>query len=338
MELERFSIERTDFPAARRGYDPDEVDAHLRELADAVEDLQHEQSSGASLAGQAADQVRAIVEAAENSATEMQSKAAGESERLSSEAEAEAARIRSEADEAARNTRQQAQQDAAEAREAANKEAAEHVHRAQEAADKMLTRAKTIETELDDLVHTLRGTADELVGKLRAGASSVASELDEVRASVPDLRAREADVGEVAVAAEPDEGAAATSVGDPVSDDIERIEAEEDDDGDVLEVAADEASAEDDELEAEETDEDVADDAAAEEEDELVADDEPAEAAVHEPVEEAGGDGAEGARLIALNMALNGTAREETATYLAENFDLDDPDSLLDDVYDRVGG
>jgi predicted nucleic acid-binding Zn-ribbon protein len=46
----------------------------------------------------------------------------------------------------------------------------------------------------------------------------------------------------------------------------------------------------------------------------------------------------EGARLIALNMALSGTPRDETARYLAENFELDDPDALLDDVYSRAGG
>jgi DivIVA domain-containing protein len=44
----------------------------------------------------------------------------------------------------------------------------------------------------------------------------------------------------------------------------------------------------------------------------------------------------EGARLIALNMALNGTPREETDRYLAENFDLGDRDSLLDEVYASV--
>jgi DivIVA domain-containing protein len=44
-----------------------------------------------------------------------------------------------------------------------------------------------------------------------------------------------------------------------------------------------------------------------------------------------------GARLIALNMALGGTPREETARYLAEHFDLDDPDALLDDVYAKAG-
>lgn len=44
----------------------------------------------------------------------------------------------------------------------------------------------------------------------------------------------------------------------------------------------------------------------------------------------------EGARLVALNMALNGTPREETDRYLAENFDLDDRQLLLDEVYASV--
>ena len=44
-----------------------------------------------------------------------------------------------------------------------------------------------------------------------------------------------------------------------------------------------------------------------------------------------------GARIIALNMALGGSSREETAAYLAENFSLADPGALLDDVYAKVG-
>jgi DivIVA domain-containing protein len=44
-----------------------------------------------------------------------------------------------------------------------------------------------------------------------------------------------------------------------------------------------------------------------------------------------------GARLIALNMALSGSSREETARYLSEHFALDAPEALLDDVYARAG-
>jgi DivIVA domain-containing protein len=50
------------------------------------------------------------------------------------------------------------------------------------------------------------------------------------------------------------------------------------------------------------------------------------------------GDDSEGARLIALNMALNGTPREETARYLSENFQLSDAGGLLDEVYASVEG
>jgi ABC-type transporter Mla subunit MlaD len=48
------------------------------------------------------------------------------------------------------------------------------------------------------------------------------------------------------------------------------------------------------------------------------------------------GDGHEGARVIALNMALNGSSREETARYLEENFELKNQEALLDEVYARV--
>ena len=40
--------------------------------------------------------------------------------------------------------------------------------------------------------------------------------------------------------------------------------------------------------------------------------------------------------MIALNMALNGSPREETARYLEENFELENPEALLDEVYARV--
>jgi DivIVA domain-containing protein len=51
-----------------------------------------------------------------------------------------------------------------------------------------------------------------------------------------------------------------------------------------------------------------------------------------------GEEDVEGARLIALNMALNGTERDETDRYLAENFDLSDRKALLDEVYASIEG
>jgi DivIVA domain-containing protein len=60
-------------------------------------------------------------------------------------------------------------------------------------------------------------------------------------------------------------------------------------------------------------------------------------AAAAEPATEAFDGDEAGARLTALNMALSGTPREETARYLADHFALADSDALLDDVYARAG-
>jgi DivIVA domain-containing protein len=62
-----------------------------------------------------------------------------------------------------------------------------------------------------------------------------------------------------------------------------------------------------------------------------VAAPEPAPVPVPAPADEAG------ARLIALNMALSGSPREDTARYLSDHFGLAEPDALLDDVYARAG-
>jgi DivIVA domain-containing protein len=44
------------------------------------------------------------------------------------------------------------------------------------------------------------------------------------------------------------------------------------------------------------------------------------------------------ARIVALDMALSGTSREDTDRYLAENYDLADRAALLDEVYAAAGG
>src|SRR5436305_1876158 len=70
VALDRQSIEKRDFPIGRRGYEPEAVDAFLAQIADEFESVQRSQRSSAteSLAKAAAEQVRAIVEAAETSA------------------------------------------------------------------------------------------------------------------------------------------------------------------------------------------------------------------------------------------------------------------------------
>jgi hypothetical protein len=56
-----------------------------------------------------------------------------------------------------------------------------------------------------------------------------------------------------------------------------------------------------------------------------------------QPAAAEGGD-LDGARLIALNMALNGESREDTERYLAENFQLADRAKLVDEVYAAIEG
>jgi hypothetical protein len=50
----------------------------------------------------------------------------------------------------------------------------------------------------------------------------------------------------------------------------------------------------------------------------------------------AGSTDVDGARLIALNMALNGESRTDTERYLAENFELPDRLQLIDEVYAAI--
>jgi DivIVA domain-containing protein len=59
--------------------------------------------------------------------------------------------------------------------------------------------------------------------------------------------------------------------------------------------------------------------------------------AAPEPPAAKNGDSA-AARIVALDMALSGTPREDTDQYLAEHYDLADRAGLLDEVYAAAGG
>src|SRR3954471_16619907 len=118
MELNRGEIERRDFQLTRRGYQPSEVDAHLRAVAEAVEQMKALQPPS-SLAGAAAARVEAIVAAAEASAREIEGRAS---------AEAEATRAKAEQD------------------------AASRVKGAQDSVDRLVDAAHALQREIDDLV------------------------------------------------------------------------------------------------------------------------------------------------------------------------------------------
>jgi hypothetical protein len=229
------------------------------------------------VAASAGEQVRAIVDAAETTAAQIQA-----------DADREAKQIRADARKELRTARQEAQ-----------KQAAEYVSKLSQASSSMLERIDAMEQELGTLVESLR------TGASRLGA---------------DLRLLETNLEEVKGAVSPDVVAEAASAAPA---------AEEQDESGV----EDESAAADEPVETTA----VVDEVAAV----VVVGDEEAEVVVAEAeIVEAEDDGEdlEGARLIALNMALNGNSREEIDRYLAENFDLADRDALLDEVYASVEG
>jgi DivIVA domain-containing protein len=317
VELDRHFIERNDFSAVRRGYDPDEVDRHLGEIAEAVQDLKRQaKRSPTSLATQAAEQIRGIVEAAERSAAE-----------ITDGADAEARRIVDEANERARDTREKADRDAL-----------DRVQAAEDSTQGVLDRANTVKSEIDRMLDDARSAADTLATSLRGGAQSLQGELDAIRgelSSVREGRLEDAprggrrsgassstlDTTALASASEPASVEPEDFLDDGPVDAEPEIVAEVEEEIVVVGTNGDSGIADYDEETAEDEGAEVAEEASA-------------------PQSSSGGRsirGAEGARLIALNMALNGTPRDETARYLAQNFDLDDQDALLDEVYARVG-
>jgi DivIVA domain-containing protein len=311
VELDRHFIERNDFSAARRGYDPEEVDRHLREIAESVQDLKRQaKRSPTSMASQAAEQVRGIVEAAERSAAE-----------ITDGAESEARRIVEEANDRARETREKADRDAL-----------DRVQSAEDATQSVLDRSNSVKSEIDRMLDDARAAADTLAGNLRGGASSLQGELDSIRGELSSVREGRLEAETRSGSTTRSGGGAAAAADEPVSTEPEDVDDTVDDEPDVT-------------LEADDSVVDIGanGDGAAAIEDEEMAEDEGAEVAEEASAPQSPGSGgrsirgAEGARLIALNMALNGTPRDETARYLSQNFDLDDQDALLDEVYARVG-
>lgn len=85
--MERDEIVREDFPAARKGWDPDAVRSHLNSLAERLP------SESVSLGDAAAERVGAIVGAAESTAAEIEAEAREQAEAVAAAARDEAAAI-----------------------------------------------------------------------------------------------------------------------------------------------------------------------------------------------------------------------------------------------------
>lgn len=230
-------------------------------------------------------------------------------------AESSAEEIERAAEQEASAIRREAQETADRARQDALERSQEHVGKVGEATGLMLQRVDAMESELGALVESLR------TGTNRLNA---------------DLSLLEGNMGELNVAAgrEPEEAqvAAAVPAPGPGMIELDEPEAGELDAGGVPAppVAPDQPAGKRDLF------------APRRGREALIDDPQPAATAPApaQPVDEDldVDEDVEGARLIALNMALNGQSREETDRYLAENFDLSDRGTLLDEVYASVEG
>ncbi len=298
MELDRQQIERRDFPIVRRGYDPATVDAHLRALSAEVEELQHE---------------------AEHRGQESLASVAGtQVQGILEAAQATAETIEREAAQDAQRVREAADADARRTREEAIARAREHVAAVSQATEVLLARVGSIDGETRTLVESLRAGAGRLAGDLTtvetemealydAAAGRASSSGGGVAAGGPPT---EADLGESGVSRlQPVAAPAEAFVGAPAEPDVELAAQSYVDAATGPEPLAGESPAHEEPLFAH------------------GASSEPAPA----------GD-LDGARLVALNMALNGDSRQDTGRYLAENFEIAEPERLLDEVYAAIEG
>jgi DivIVA domain-containing protein len=310
VELDRQGIERRDFPIVRRGYDPASVDAHLRALAAELEELQREASSrgGESLASTAATQVQGILEAAQATAEAIEQQAAEQAHQVRESADADARRTREEAVARAR----------------------EHVAAVSHATEALLGHVGSLDGETRALVDSLRSGAGRLAGDLSAVEGEMEALYDAAsgragaQSSVePAATAGYGDAGQPIPVAAPETHSEpfvetpaesyAGMQGDPHTEAPDaRIYAEERFEAPVVSEAPPSEPAFDEQpLFSEPT---------------VVSDATPVN-----------GD-LDGARLVALNMALNGDSREDTARYLEENFAVPDRERLLDEVYAAIEG
>jgi DivIVA domain-containing protein len=220
-------------------------------------------------------------------------------------AETTAAEIERQALQEARETREVAGRDAEQTRDEAIKQARRHVAAVSQATSILLQRVESMDGEVGALVEALR-----------AGASRLANDLTAVETNMGELYDVSAGRGTTATeqASSPAPTQASASVG----------EAELDAPPEPLRAVPAESSRP------------VHTAVGATPPVPTTAAREPTVAPA--AVAAAGGGDVDGARLIALNMALNGESRAQTDRYLAENFQLENRQQLLEEVYAAIEG
>ena len=320
-----------------RGRPPPARDRRGRGGAQAPEPESRTASSSAgSLGAAAAEQVRAIVEAAERSASEIEAAATEKADRVTGEATRQAEEERSSARGEADRVRREAEEAASETRERAEAEAAAACCLRPGGHGRHAVACRRRRDRPDGAGGPASHAGREIVESVRSNAGSLETELSNIRAGLAEVQAAEP---EPAAEVEPAAEAEPAARGEPPcrgggrgrAEPVAEAELTRDRHPDEDIVQGDEPTEE----RAVETDLD--DDLEAEldgrgrgrggrcsrrRRGDRGGRDRRRGRARARP---AGDESSEGARLIALNMALNGTPREETARYLDENFDLEDP-------------
>ncbi|HTZ85716.1 MAG TPA: hypothetical protein VMB05_03520 [Solirubrobacteraceae bacterium] len=305
MNIDRQAIERRDFPIARRGYEPAAVDAHLRALASEIEQLQRERGGGSepSLASTAGTQVQGILAAAE----------------------AAAAEIEQQARESARRTRDDADRDAAQTREEAIEQARAHGAAVAQATSALLARVNGMDGEVGALVDSLRSGAGRLAADLEAVETNMA-ELYDAAAGQLVTRAVAKEAAQPAVPTPPSlNSPAPRASAAPTAADL------------PLPPPASGAAAP--QIKPARTSPPPLSPADSADPDVHVDPEAPVPGPASEPAAPVTDSGdLDSARLVALNMALNGESRAEADRYLAENFKLADRAKLVDEVFAAIEG
>ncbi|MFZ1153494.1 MAG: DivIVA domain-containing protein [Solirubrobacteraceae bacterium] len=215
-------------------------------------------------------------------------------------AQATAETIEREAAQDAQRARESANTDAKRTREEAVARAQEHVAAVSKATEALLTRVGSLDTETQTLLESLRSGANQLAGDLAAVETNMGS--------LYDAAAGRAGGGEAVERNATPNGSADAPIADL-----------------TIERGAPQAASNTESQPEPQAREPV-----------LIGEPLPVLDAESKPSPLPGDR--DGARLVALNMALNGDSREETGRYLAENFDVPDRERLLDEVYAAIEG
>jgi DivIVA domain-containing protein len=219
-------------------------------------------------------------------------------------AETAAAEIESDAAQRAQEVRDEADRDAEAMRDQAITQARAHVTAVSQTAALLLERVSSMDSEVSSLVEGLRAGASMLAGDLAAVDRNMADLYDGAA-----RRAQEAPPARERITGAVQGRAAAPPIAPPPAASAQYeeeglYEGEEEEEMEEVELATAPVNGE------------LADTGASDEQ---------------------AGD-VDGARLIALNMALNGDSRADTDRYLAEHFELADRQRLIDEVYAAVEG